>query len=110
MLTASELPRDADGAPIGVYRLRLGELTEGYPGANFVRGVADGVRGFDVTRLADAFGPSLRIEPADPETAEACARLLFERTGDGARAKALRALHARRGRRKKTDKDEKGTE
>ena len=95
MLSSSQLPRDDTGFPRGVYRLRMGELTETYPGAAFRDGVAEHVDGRHVARLAEAFGPELVIEPGDADTAEACARLVYETTGDGALAKRLRALHRR---------------
>lgn len=99
MLNLSDIPRDADGLPLGVFRLRLGTVTESYPGAAFVDGVAERVTGLPVRRMAEAFGTQLAIEPGDAETAEACARAIYERTGDGARAKSLRALYPKRGKR-----------
>lgn len=104
MLNLSEVPRDADGLPLGVFRLRFGTVNETYPGAVFVDGVAEQVTGLAVRRMAEAFGSPLAIEPGDAETAEACARAIYESTGDGARAKSLRALYPKRGRKRGAQK------
>lgn len=107
MIGSSDLPRDDTGAPVGTYRLRVGDLTETYPGADFRDGVADRVPGRIVARLVEAFGEGMGIRPADVETAEACARHIYETTGDGERAKAVRSLFRnprRRGRGKRAKK------
>ena len=75
MLSPSDLPRK-DGIAVGHYRLRLGTLSEQYPGARFVDGVAEPVAGKHVQRLHAAHGPALHIEPYDEATALAAAEWL----------------------------------
>lgn len=89
-LTWSELPRDRDGAITGTYAVR--ERSGG-----LVEGVGErAVEGPELERLDAGLGAYITIAPADAATAEACARRVFELTGDGPRAKALRALFATR--------------
>lgn len=89
ILALSELPRDRDGAIVGAYAVRQ---RSGAP----LEEVGDRPVGqAELERLDAAFGSFMTIAPADAETAEACARHLFERTKDGARAKALRRMFAK---------------
>lgn len=94
MLGIDDLPCDELGWPAGVYTLHVGTLTDDYPDAHFRKGVAERVPGRAVARLHQSFGGAMKIAPSDAATAELCARRVFERTGDGAKAKALRALFA----------------
>lgn len=89
LLLFFELPRDADGIIVGEYSVRAadGAPFEGWEGP---RSAAD------VLYLNAAHSDQLRYVPTDAETAEACARHIFECSGDGKRAKALRALFARK--------------
>lgn len=88
-LTIDELPYDGDGALVGMYHVRHRE-------GGLVEEVGDRAIGsFELIRIEAAYGAGVHITPADAETAEACARLVFERTKDKARAKALRALFAK---------------
>lgn len=86
-LSLSEVPRDRDGAIVGLYHVR--DRASGRPLEEVgERAVGAG----ELDRLDAAFGSYMTIAPADADTATVCARAVFERTKDGARAKALRAL------------------
>lgn len=89
-LSINELPYDGDGALVGMYHVRLRS------GGGLLEEVGDRAIGsFELIRIEAAFGAAITIAPADADTAEACARAIFERTKDKARAKALRALFAK---------------
>jgi hypothetical protein len=89
-LSLSEIPRDRDGAIVGQYHVRdrasgrsLEEVGERAVGAG------------ELDRLDAAFGSYMTIAPADADTAERCARHVYERTKDPVRAKALRTMFAK---------------
>lgn len=86
LLHIDDVPRDRDGAVIGSYVVRdaSGALLEEV-GERLIEGP-------ELLRLEAAFCGRVTIAPADAATAEACARHVFEKTSDGARAKKLRAL------------------
>lgn len=69
MLHPTDIPRDENG-PRGSYRLQYGALSETFPGAAFVGGVASPVDGRTAERLHLAFGADCAIYPADDETLE----------------------------------------
>lgn len=101
------LPRDSDGILVGQYHVRSRSS------GGWIEEVGDrAVGGAELARLDAAFGSYITIAPADADTAEACARHIYETTGDGARAKALRTLRRkpRRSRGKKgSPKSPKGS-
>lgn len=90
LLTIQELPRDPDGAIVGMYHVR-----DRASGRHLEEVGERAVGTFELERLEAALGSYMTITPADADTAEACARHLYEKTKDGARAKALRALFAK---------------
>lgn len=88
-LDINELPRDADGILVGMYHVR------DHASGRCLEEVGErAIGGAELSRMDAALGLYMRIQPADADTAEACARHVYERTKDGARAKALRAMFA----------------
>ena len=52
----SELPRGPDGAPVGVYRVRLGERNDILASCQFRGGIAEGVTGRQLQQILSGFG------------------------------------------------------